>query len=73
MIGVHFHNSANDNRNWDKIYDDLTKQNSYFAALFERKQITINQIFQSKLWYIGQINTIRKGIWRKTERMNNFI
>ena len=48
MIGVHFHNSAHDNRNWDKIYDNLTKQNSYLeqnAALFERKKITKNQIF----------------------------
>ena len=24
MIGVHFHNSAHDNRNWDEIYDNLT-------------------------------------------------
>ena len=24
MVGVHFHNSAHDNRNWDKIYDNLT-------------------------------------------------
>ena len=41
MVGVHFHNSAHDNRNWDKIYDNLTKQNSYLeqnAALFERKK-----------------------------------
>ena len=48
MVGVHFHNSAHDNRNWDKIYDNLTKQNSYLeqnAALFERKKITRNQIF----------------------------
>ena len=43
MIGVHFHNSALDNRNWDKIYDSLTKQNSDLeqnAALFEWKKIT---------------------------------
>ena len=43
MVGVHFHNSAHDNRNWDKIYDNLTKQNSYLeqnAALFERKKKT---------------------------------
>ena len=24
MVGVHFLNSAHDNRNWDKIYDNLT-------------------------------------------------
>ena len=24
MVGVHFHNCALDNRNWDKIYDKLT-------------------------------------------------
>ena len=48
MTVVHFHNSAYDNRNWDKMYENLTKQNSYLeqnAALFEKKQITINQIF----------------------------
>ena len=48
MIGVHFYNSAHDNRNWDKRYDDLTKQNLYLqqnAALFEKKKIIINQIF----------------------------
>ena len=41
MIDVHFHNSAYDNKNWDKIYDNLTKQNSYLeqnAALSERKK-----------------------------------
>ena len=71
MIGVHFHNSAHDKRNWDKIYDNLTKQNSYLkqnAALFERKKITKNQIFWSKLWYIGHIYTIPKCIWKKTEK-----
>ena len=26
MVAVHFHNSARDNRNWDKIYDNLTKK-----------------------------------------------
>ena len=26
MAGVHFHDSAYDNRNWDKIYDNLTKR-----------------------------------------------
>ena len=23
MVGVHSHNSAHDNKNWDKIYDNL--------------------------------------------------
>ena len=48
MIELHFHNSAHDNRNWEKIYDDLTKQSLYLqqnAALFDRKKITVNQIF----------------------------
>ena len=26
MVGVHFYNSAHNNRNWDKIYDNLTKK-----------------------------------------------
>ena len=41
MTGVHFHNSAHDNRDWDKIHDNLPKQNLYLdqnAALFERKK-----------------------------------
>ena len=71
MIEVHFHNSAHDNRNWEKIYDDLTKQSLYLqqnAALFDRKKITVNQIFLSKLWEIDKINTIPKCIWKKTEK-----
>ena len=77
MIGVYFHNSTHDNRNWEKIYDNLIKKNSNLeqnAALFERKKVTINQIFRSKLWYIGQIYTIPKCIWKKAEkRINNFL
>ena len=26
VVGVHFHNSAHDSRNWDKLYDNLTKK-----------------------------------------------
>ena len=26
IIGVYFGNSAHENRNWDKIYDNLTKK-----------------------------------------------
>ena len=26
IVGVHFRNSAHDNRNWNKIYDNLTKK-----------------------------------------------
>ena len=40
MVGVHFHDSAHDNRNWDKIYDNLTKKvhNWNGMQLFERKK-----------------------------------
>ena len=61
---MHFSNSLHDKKNWDKLYDNLTKK-SYLeqdAALFERKKLTVNQIFSSKLWYIGQIYTIPKYI-----------
>ena len=33
--------------------------------IFERKKITINQIPSLKLWYIGQVYTIPKCIWKK--------
>ena len=33
------------------------------------KKITINQILWSKLCYIGQLYTIPKCIWKKTEKV----
>ena len=36
-VGVDFHNSAHDNRNWDQIYDNLTEKIQN-AAVFDRKK-----------------------------------
>ena len=69
-VGVHFCNSAYDDRNWDQIYDNSTysylEQNT---ALFEKKKV-VNQILWSKLWYVDQIYTIPKSNWKKIEKNN---
>ena len=33
MVGVSFHGSAYDNRNWDKIFDNLTKNNQIWNTM----------------------------------------
>ena len=70
MVGVHLHNSTHDNRNLDKLYDNLIKKfifGTKCSSLWEEK-ITINQIISSKLWYIGQAYTIPKRIWKKMKK-----
>ena len=40
MVGVHFYNSAHNNRNWDKIYDKLTKN----IHIWSRMQLSLRSL-----------------------------
>ena len=42
-----------------------------FAILFEREKIIVNQILSSKLWFIGQIYSILKWLYRKENCKGN--
>ena len=47
IIGVHFYYSAHDNRNWDEIYDNLTKKFYIWNRMqlsLKQKKITVNRI-----------------------------
>ena len=39
MVGIHFRNSAHDNRNWDKIYDNLTEK----IYIWNRMQLSLRE------------------------------
>ena len=68
---IHFGNFVLDNSNRDKISHSLAKKIQYLeqsAALSEMKEITLNHIFLSKIWYIGEIYTIPKFIKKEIEK-----
>ena len=68
IVGMQFGNFVYDNRNWKKIYDNLTKKihiwNRMRFSLWQEK-ITVNLILWLNLWYTAQIYTIPKYIQKK--------
>ena len=48
MVGVHFHNSAHDNRNWGKIYDNLRWLTGLKLIQLEQQKTTSAHYFSEK-------------------------
>ena len=65
ILGITFDNAVPDNSNWDKISANIAKRIHIWNRVrlsLRGREIIINQILLSKLWYIGQIYTIPKHI-----------
>ena len=77
MLEVNFGNSILDNSEWDKISEGIAKKIHIWNRLrlsLRDKNIIVNQIIFSKLWYIGQIYNIPKYIKKEIEkRIYNFL
>ena len=75
ILGINVGNFILDNSIWDKISENIVKNSISGVRLSLRgKQMIINQIPLSKLWYIGQIHTIPEHIKKEIEkRIYNFL
>ena len=61
IFGFNLGSSITDNSKWDKISDGIAKKiHIWNIVRLSLKGVIVNQIFLSKLWYMGHISTIPK-------------
>ena len=71
ILGITFDNFVPDNSNWDKISANIAKRIHIWNRVrlsLRGRNIIINQILLSKLWYIGQIYIIPKYVKKEIEK-----
>ena len=71
ILGITFDNFVPDNSNWDKISANIAKRIHIWNRVrlsLRGRNIIINQILLSKLWYIGQIYIIPKYVKKKLKK-----